>query len=450
MVRSPTPGAAAGRRHAILWLALATCAVAVSGIFAVLIALARVPALGTLFPGPEFYRVALTLHVNLSQGVWFMAFAGVLWSLAAVRDPGGAGRLAWFAATAGAAGMALSVSVDPASPLMSNYVPVLDGPVFLAALALFGAGVAIKSLQGLRSGAPLRLQEVADVQRLALRLAAAETLAVFALLLVAGVSLQGRLQGYPYFETLFWGGGHVWQFALVSLLMACWLELAPAAARRLPRRGLAALVVAGALPVLAALALPAIYPPDSAASAYCYTWLMQWTSWEAPLLLGAVLVWQSRGQAPAPAPGFGLSLLLFVAGLLLGSAINGQTTLVTAHYHGTIGAVTLGFMAASFVLLPRLGIEPPGKRAIRLQLGFYGYGILLMMAGLAGAGLMGAPRKTPGELALTWGVETFSRICLGVGGLLATIGILMFAVLLTRRLFPMTAEMAYARLEKSS
>jgi heme/copper-type cytochrome/quinol oxidase subunit 1 len=122
--------------------------------------------------------------------------------------------------------------------------------------------------------------------------------------------------------------------------------------------------------------------------------------------------------------------------LLLGTLIDGQTTLVTAHYHGTIGAITLAFMAVSFRLLGTFGLASPAPGLVRLQLGFYGWGVLLMMAGLAGAGLMGAPRKTPGDLGLTLGVETISRICLGFGGLCATIGIVMFAVLLIRRLFP--------------
>ena len=437
------PRSGAARRQATLWLALATCSVAVSGLFAILIALARVPAIGALFPGPEFYRVALTLHVNLSQGVWFMAFAGVLWSLASPRAPGAVDRLAWLAAAGGAIGLALSVSVGRPQPLMSNYLPVLDSPVFLTALCLFGLGVALKALAGAAGPRRFRIGEVADVQRLALRLAAVEILAVIGLLLAAGQAIDGRLEGHAYFETLFWGGGHVWQFALVSLLMACWLELAPGAACRIPARRLAAVVALGASPVLAAMVIPWFRAPDSGAYADAYTWLMQWTSWEAPLALGLALFLGGRGRGAAP--GFGLSLLLFVAGLFLGSAITGQTTLVTAHYHGTIGAVTLAFMAAAFAVLPRLGIEPPSPRAIRLQLGFYGYGVLLMMAGLAGAGLMGAPRKTPGDLALTWSVETVSRICLGIGGLLATIGILMFAVLLLKRLFPIPAVAVYSR-----
>lgn len=429
------------RRHATLWLALATCSVAVSGMFAILIALARVPALGNLFPGPDFYRVALTLHVNLSQGVWFMAFAGVLWSL--FRAPRTIDRLAWLAAALGATGMALSVSVGRPAPLMSNYLPVLDSPAFLSALCLFGFGVALKCLSGTAGSLRPRIASVGDVQGLALRVAAAQVVAVLILIVAAAVAIDGRLEGHSYFETLFWAGGHVWQFALLSLLMFCWLELAPGAARGIHPRKLAAVVIFGALPVGAALLVPLIHGPDTGEYFAAYTGLMRWTSWEMPLLLG-ILLFLRRGSR-APAPGFGLSLILFIAGLVLGAAINGQTTLVTAHYHGTIGAVTLAFMATSFVLLPRLGIEPPSQRAIRFQLGFYGYGIFLMMAGLAGAGLMGAPRKTPGDLALTWSVETVSRICLGIGGTLATVGIVMFAVLLLKRLFPIPSVAVYSR-----
>lgn len=436
------PPSDAAVHRARRWLVLAVGAVAVSGLFAILIALARVPALGTLFPGAEFYRVALVLHVNLSQGVWFMAFAGVLWSLAAAREPERLERLAWGLAVAGTIGIVLAVSEGDGRPLMSNYLPVLDNTIFLGSLALFGLGVFLKSVSAL-SG--LLRQRVAGEdwlgKLLLLRLSAAGTIAVFILLGFAWLGIE-RERDWVFFETLFWGPGHLWQFALLGLLMFCWLELAPEAAERLPRPALKVLVPACAIPVLLAFAVPLFQAPGSAAYTAIYTWLMQWTSWEAPLLLGIALL--LTGKRGALAPGFVLSLLLFVVGLLLGALINGQTTLVTAHYHGTIGAITLAFMAVSFRLLPSLGIEAPSLAVIRAQLAFYGNGILLMMIGLAGAGLMGAPRKTPGDLQLAFSVETFSRICLGIGGLCATIGIVMFAYLLIRRLFAPTRLEAYS------
>lgn len=424
------------------WLLLAVTAVAISGVFAILIALARVPALGMLFPGTEFYRTALVLHVNLSQGVWFMAFSGTLWSLAAASERDGLDRPAWILAVAGVAGITLSALSGKAPPLMSNYLPVLDNMLFLAGLALLGGGVLLKAASAwVCIGFWSTTGTVAGIKSALLRIAAAATLSMFALLGITAGQMDDQ-SGYLFFETLFWGAGHLWQFTLAGLLMLCWLALAPVAAGRIAPRFIKLLIGVSLVPVAASLVIPLLHAPDTSDYTYRYTWLMQWTSWEAPLLLGGLLALIApRGSL---APGYTLSLLLFIVGLILGTLINGQTTLVTAHYHGTIGAVTLAFMALSFQLLPAMGLAKPDVRFIRTQLYCYGYGILLMMAGLAGAGLMGAPRKMPGDLGVTFSVETASRFCLGIGGLLATIGIMMFGYLLLRRLLPPAKIAIYA------
>ena len=430
------------RTWARRWLILAVSAVAISGVFAILIALARVPALGMLFPGAEFYRIALVLHVNLSQAVWFMAFACVLWSLYSRHVSDALQRLALMCAMLGTAGIVLSVSAGSVRPLMSNYLPVLDSPVFLGALGIFGCGVLLKTLLAFRS---IDLRQAGTQARFArlllLRIAAGSTLAVFVLLGWTAMQMNPA-EGMAYFETLFWGAGHLWQFAILNLLMFTWLILASRSESRLSGVLVGFAILLSLVPLVLAMVIPFVHAPDSAPSTYLYTWLMKWTSWEAPLLLAvAILATTRRGMLM---PGFGISLLLFVSGLLIGSLINGQTTLITAHYHGTIGAITLAFMAVSFQLLPVLGIEVVALRQIRWQLAFYGYGIFFMMCGLAGAGLMGAPRKTPGDLAVSFSLETFSRICLGIGGLCATIGIIMFAWLLLRRLLPSQNAEAYS------
>jgi len=424
----------ANRLHAGHWLALAAAAVAVSGLFAILIALARVPAIGQLFPGAEFYRVALTLHVNLSQGVWFMSFAGCLWALGNRRPVDGMDRALLALAALGAIGIATSVGVGTPQPLMSNYLPVLDSPVFQSSLSVFGLALALHAARAAWPWPALRQAVIHDARSLGLRLAAAGFVLCLLLVLLARLRVPRELDGQPYFELLFWGGGHLWQFVLVLLLMVCWLDLAPARARLVDPRLACALFALAATPIVAGVALALLSSPDSALQHHAFTALMRWTSWPAPLLLLLALL-RTR-PASAALPGYRLSAVLFVQGLLLGTAIDGQTTLVTAHYHGTIGAVTLAFMAQSLASLPRLGAGAVGPGPIRTQLACYGYGIMLMMFGLAGAGLMGAPRKTPGELGLAWNVETVSRIMLGVGGLLATIGILMFAYLILNRLWP--------------
>jgi cytochrome c oxidase subunit 1 len=426
---------------ALGWLVLATAAVAASAMFAILIVMARVPGLGSLFPGTEFYRVALTLHVNLSQWVWFMAFAGMLWSLAARREPGPWQWAALGLATVGALMMAVSPAFGAIRPLMSNYIPVLDSPWFLAGLGLYGLAVLIAALTALREGADFGLRRIAgadslgEVLRLGLFLAAAVVLAALVVLAWSLMRMPVALSGLAYFETLFWGAGHIWQFCLTGLMLLAWLGLCPPGLDLPAAPALKVMLLLCAAPALAA---PLLLSLDPASPGYfvAFTRLMQWGSWQVPLFLGSLLLvrhWRGGLQA---ATGLSLSMLLLVAGIVLGTLIDGQTTLVTAHYHGTIGAVTLAFMGLTYAALPLLGCAMPARTGIDWQLRLYGYGILLMMAGMAGAGLMGAPRKMAGNVGMEFSVEAASRMVLGLGGSLATIGILMFLVLVLRHLWP--------------
>ena len=68
------------RTLAIGWLLLGLIALIASGIFSILLVLSRTPYLQNVFPVADFFHVALVVHVDLSVLVWFLAFAGVVWS----------------------------------------------------------------------------------------------------------------------------------------------------------------------------------------------------------------------------------------------------------------------------------------------------------------------------------------------------------------------------------
>ena len=72
----------ASARLATGWLVLGVAALVGSGLFSLLLVLARTPGLKEIFPVANLFQVALVAHVDLSVLVWFLAFAGVLWSLA--------------------------------------------------------------------------------------------------------------------------------------------------------------------------------------------------------------------------------------------------------------------------------------------------------------------------------------------------------------------------------
>jgi hypothetical protein len=135
-------------RLALGWLVLGVAALAASGILAVLLVLSRTPVLARLFPVADFFRAALVAHVDLSVLVWFLAFAGVLWSLNSTPRFLPAGWAALGLAALGAAAMAIAPFAG-GTPIMANYIPVLDAPAFLGGLALFGLGVTLLVARGL-------------------------------------------------------------------------------------------------------------------------------------------------------------------------------------------------------------------------------------------------------------------------------------------------------------
>jgi cytochrome c oxidase subunit 1 len=56
------------------------------------------------------------------------------------------------------------------------------------------------------------------------------------------------------------------------------------------------------------------------------------------------------------------SMLLFAAGGVIGTFIDGSNVKIPAHYHGCIVGVTLALMGLVFHLMPRLGWRAPQGR----------------------------------------------------------------------------------------
>ncbi len=98
--RLPLPDDAAQRALARGWLWLALAALIGSGLFSVLLVLARTPGINAWLPAGDFFRVALVVHVDLSVLVWFVAIAGMLWSLNSGRAAAAIAALGLLAAGA--------------------------------------------------------------------------------------------------------------------------------------------------------------------------------------------------------------------------------------------------------------------------------------------------------------------------------------------------------------
>ena len=434
-----------GRRTlALAWLGFGIAALALSGVFSLLLVASRTPGVKELLPVADFFRVALVVHVDLSVLVWFLAFAAMLWNLAGGREALGAGWAALAVAATGAAAMALAPFVQRAAPVMANYVPVLDGPFFIAGLATFGIGIAAACARGMAvyvpAGATLTGEGALHLGLNASLVAAG--IAAFALA-ASFAQLDRALDARTYYELLFWGMGHVLQFAYTLLMLVAWLWLASACGGRLP-------ITPRVVALLFAIALAAVYvtpyiylahPVASVEHAKLQTWLMRFGGTLAVPPIAVAVAW-SLARSPRRGPEarplhacLAASLLLFAAGGLIGFGIGGADVRVPAHYHGCIVGVTLAMMGVTYLLLPRFGFAAPRSPLAAWQPWIYGAGQLLHIAGLVVSGGYGVQRKVAGaEQVLRSTPEVVGMGIMGAGGLLAIVGGLAFVVVVARSL----------------
>lgn len=426
-----------GRRQlARGWLLLGLAALLVSGVFSVLLVLARTPYTQNLFPWTDFFHTALVVHVDLSVLVWFLAFGGVLWSLNSTSRFLGAGRLAWLAAALGTLVMAAAPFLGAGEALMSNYIPVLQHPLFFAGLLLFAAGTALLTLRAMGAIPPVGpWMRGAAALRFGLNTAAVSAMLALMAFAWSYFTVPEDLHGKPYYELLFWGGGHVLQFSYTLLMLVAWLWLASASQMRLAVTPRVALVLFG-FGLVAVFFTPIIYYSYAVTSVEhirLFTWLMQYGGSLATLPLSVALLhglWRAeraRGDAQPLRAALISSMILFGAGGVIGFLITGTNVTIPAHYHGSIVGVTLAFMGLTYYLLPRLGWRPPEARLARLQPYFYGGGQLLHVLGLVISGGYGVQRKVAGAAQSLDTVERVTGMGLmGLGGLISIVGGFLF------------------------
>lgn len=428
------------RRLVTAWLGLAVTALAASTIFGLALSIARTPFVGRLLPGVDVYRTALVLHVDLAVLILFLAHAVLLWSAITVRTAAHVAYVQWAAfgfAAAGTVAMVLSPFVVSGPALMSNYVPLLDNPVFLAGIGGFALALVLAGVIALARGWPRPAASGSDT--------AADTTLRWGIylsvlpMLFALASLGWMLGALPrlapeaYFEKLLWAPGHLMQFSYVLIMMVSWLILAAAgrvAVRVSPRAVLACFALTAA-PVLLAPAIHLAFAADSSELRDAYTGLMAFASWPAAawlglhLLVSALQTQRMTGAYDSARASLMLSVTLFIFGCIAGAAISSNNVLITGHYHGTVGAVALALMGIAIHLLPQLGFELPRSRLARWQPVVYGGGLLLMALGLVWSGLYNVQRKVPGSGLLSADPATLVTLAVvGAGGLIAFVGTL--------------------------
>lgn len=422
------------------WLWLGVMALALAGMFSVVLVIARTPQLQALALFEDLFHVALVVHVDLSVLVWFLAMSGFLWAILRARSSTRSlpyfDSASWWCMMLGMLMVAASPLYPEWETLKSNYIPVITNIVFFLGIALVMCSVLISCLHSLVccsiKGAAILDQGMYG----------GAVVALIALLAFVATpfTLNVPLQGLAKFETLFWAGGHIMQFTYTQSMLVAWCVMAILLGYQLPsNRLLGLLFLVGPLAAVSSVYPYMEYDTHSQEHMDFFTKQMIMAGGVSGGLLGPYLLISSlrANQSPkelrAVRGCFIMSLLLFVVGGVFGVAIDGPNVRIPAHYHGSIVAVTLALMGVAYATLPAFGYSAVSHtKMARVQPYLYGFGQLLHIGGLAWSGGYGVLRKTAGDIGDgAWQVKMALGI-MGGGGLLAIVGGLLFVIVMVR------------------
>ena len=442
-ISDQSPEATSARR----WVLLAVGSLLMSGVLALLLVVARVPIFSSWVTDPAFFRRCLVVHVDLSLLVWVYAFAAALSFLLPKSGASSApSRAGVFVASAGVALLLFAAGAPGAQPILANYVPVIDHWSFSAGLVVFAAGVLLSVLDrrllpsepAPGSVLPVPAAAVPGIRTTCIALCiAALTFAS------TWISRPRGLDPATLYELGNWGGGHVLQLASSAAMLSVWLILLAGVLGRAPLSRGAAAALFGVLllpwtaaPLLAASGMQNVVAREG------FTLLMRWGIFPAAAVvliacLRAVVQGFRDGaltRSDLRDPrlvGFFASAGLTLLGWILGALIDGSTTVIPAHYHASIGGVTVAFMALTYPLLEAVGVPVRASRFARRtthwQPALFGVGQGVFAIGFALAGAHGMGRKLYGaeqNARSVW--QQLGLAVMGFGGLVAIIAGLLF------------------------
>jgi len=457
----------------------------IGGIGAILLALTRWQTVH-LLPVDWFYRI-LTLHGLNMLIFWILFFeVAILYfvSTSLLNVKLASVKTAWVSLimmVVGAVMVNVTIMVGKADVMMTSYLPLLAHPAFYLGIILMAVGTLIAVFNYFATLYKAKKERTyqGSVPLVVFGATAAAIIAVVTLLHGAITivptflySMGWIAQPDPiWYRMTWWGLGHMSQQVNVCAMVSVWYLLATLTTGAKP---LNETVCRGAFLLyifFINLASAHHLLVDPAISAGWKIWNTSYAMYLAVLAsmihgftvpasveVAMRLKGYARGlfgwltNAPWRNPGFSaffLSLVIFgfgggITGVTLGTQqiniIAHNTLRIPGHFHVTVvGGTTLAFMGLAFYVVPLLfQREYIFKPLARLQPYLFGIGITILAMGMSFAGSMGVARRS-------WDIEATGSIygstahlflaAVGIGGILAFTGLLLFILLTVGTLF---------------
>ncbi|HEX9647135.1 MAG TPA: cbb3-type cytochrome c oxidase subunit I [Alphaproteobacteria bacterium] len=456
---------------------------AVGGLFGVLVALTRWPAVHIL-PADWFY-LALTAHGAAVLLFWIIFFEiAILYFASSIllncrlATPAFA-WLGYVLMLVGSLMATVAVLQGDSSVMFTSYVPMQAAPHFYLGLILFAVGALIGCFVFFGTLVVAKDEETYEgsIPLVTFGALTAAIIAVFTIASGAIILIPTFLWSVGYiteidsvtYKLVWWGMGHASQQINVSAHVAVWYAIA---AMVLGAKPLSEKVSRTAFLLYILFLQLAAAHHMLAEPGISSEWKVFNTSYALYLAVlgsmihgmsvpGAVEAAQRRRgytqgvfgwlrNAPWGNPAFSgmaLSLVMFgflggISGVVLGTEqinlLMHNTLYVPGHFHGTVVAgTTLAFMAITYLVVPLIfRREIIFKRMAKWQPYVFGIGAAGISLFMMGAGTLGVSRRhwdiTFSDAALSWDYPGTAYLMMGLNGLsglLAGLGGLMFVVI---------------------
>jgi hypothetical protein len=454
----------------ISWLKNGVTALAIAGLYSVILVALRTPGIAQIFSDPAIFRTALVIHVNLSVLVWLLAITSIIWSVSKVKS--GFESLYAKVGFGGMVLMALSPLFPGSEPVMNNYIPMLENLIFIIGLCLFGVVVLIFSLQTVCASF-MSFNFSADkpygerIMAITKCTSALLFIGVWICFVLSYLGLDNLSDIVPleidyYYEMLFWSGGHLLQFIYTQIMLLALLALSEVwKGGRVMYANIYEMLLALNFVMALFIFIGHFYYDISDGSfKEFFTLHMIYTGGVAPTIFILVLLFELLKNRVKNVPlfvpaAFLASTLLFLSGGMIGAIISGVNVTIPAHYHGSIVGISVAFMGLAYLICFKAEIEKmlsysdgvayiiyntiegwktgASSKVAAWQIYVITLGQLLHVAGLALAGGYGVLRKTPGS-DIPFSAKLYMGM-VGGGGLIAIIGGLMFVYICARNLY---------------
>ncbi|MDG7055969.1 MAG: cbb3-type cytochrome c oxidase subunit I [Wolbachia endosymbiont of Meromenopon meropis] len=413
------------------WIFLAVFAIACSGILSVIVIFLRLPFISCFTSFAQYiFDNALVIHVNLSNLVWMCSVISLLFIIN-LQKTNNCLHFLWTLAIFSMFLIFVSVFIPNTQIIKSNYVPVLQNKFFLFGLGLFITSVLVNAVLIYvlnKENSHLSVGQIGLIVML---------ISAFFCFILAYRNISPNLYYLDknlFYEYLFWGSGHLLQFAFVQGNFLIYLIMLNFSIN-LTLKNKVIILSPMFINTVLAVGVPFIYffySVDSVELIQFFTWYMRIIGIILSCFLMIIVCCNIKTLLNQKTNYLLHSFVLFIYGGILGVLTTEGNVTIPAHYHGSVVGITISFMNFIYWLLPKLGCKEIKNSSVKLQIYTYSFGHFFHITGLAWLGGYGVLRKVADLPSIS---SVLARIFFIMGGAISVIGGILFVMIVFSSLF---------------